>query len=43
MFSIASESQSLEHHANRFTIEALAGALPQRCATPVKQASSLSF
>jgi hypothetical protein len=30
MFSIASESQSLERHANRFTVEALAGALPQR-------------
>jgi len=33
MFSIASESQSLDRHANRFTVEALAGALPQRWVT----------
>ena len=33
MFSIASESQSLDRHANRFTVEALASALPQRWVT----------
>lgn len=30
MLSIASESRSLDRHPNRFTVEALAGALPQR-------------
>ena len=30
MFSIASESRSLDQHPNRFTVEALAGVLPQR-------------
>ena len=30
MLSIASESRSLDRHPNRFTVEALAGVLPQR-------------